>query len=463
MAGRAECKSPIEHARRRAGRVNAERPRRGHRRSGVEVETLSHDGRGIAHIDGKLTFIEGALPAERVVIRYLRCRGRFDEAEMLELERPSPARTEPRCRHFGVCGGCSLQHLDPGSQLAHKQEVLLEQLRQQVGPLRPGGLLPPVAGPLWGYRRKARLGVKYVEKKNGLVVGFRERHKRFVAQLDSCEVLHPAVGMRLTALRDMLSGLTVCRRIPQIEVAAGDSFTALVIRVLEPPSASDRHSLAAFAATQGVEIYLQPGGPDTVQPLFENRSVSLSYRLPDQDVEIAFAPTDFTQVNTEINRRMVTSVIALLQPGPEDHVLDLFCGLGNFSIPLARKAGAVTGVEGDLQLVDRARHNAAMNRVDGIEFHLDDLTRCEGSWRHGTYSKILLDPPRTGAREVLENLDLGSTSRIVYVSCNAATLARDAGILVNEKSWRLVKTGVLDMFPHTAHLEALAVFEPRRR
>lgn len=425
----------------------------------VDVQSLSHEGRGVALVGGKTTFVEGALPGERVRMRYARRRGRFDEGVALEILQEGAGRVPPRCPHAGICGGCGLQHLHPEAQIRHKQAVLLEQLGH-IGGVAPEAVLAPLTGPLWGYRHKARLAVKFVPGKGGVLVGFRERAGPYVADIHSCVVLHPSVGERLPALRELVTGLSVARALPQIEVAVGDERTALVFRHLQPLSDADRVRLQAFATDTGIRVFLQPGGLDSVHPLAPADAPPLSYRLPAFNLELQFSPVDFTQINAAINRAMVDRVVGLMDPGPEDAVLDLFCGLGNFSLPLARRAGRVVGVEGDPGLVERARANARHNGIDNAEFQAQDLTGdLERGHLAGGYSQVLLDPPRTGALEAVQRLSLAEVRRLVYVSCNPATLARDAGVLVRERGLRLRAAGVMDMFPHTRHVESLAVFE----
>lgn len=422
-------------------------------------ETLSAEGRGVAHIDGKTVFIDGALAGERVLFRYLHRRGRFDEGLADRILEPSLMRAPPRCPHFGVCGGCSLQHLASRAQVEHKQRVLLEELLH-LGQVRPETILPPIAGPLWGYRRKARLSVKYADKKGGIVAGFKEKGGRRVADLSRCDVLHPSIGLRLNELRLLVQGLSAARAIPQLEIAVGDEESAIVIRHLMPLSPEDEVLLKGFSARTGIAVYLQAGGPETVVRLWPPGDPMLSYTLPGQ-VEIGFLPLDFTQVNAEINRALVERVLVLLEPLASEGVLDLFCGLGNFTLPLARHAGFVAGVEGERTLVERGRANAAANGIMNVEFLACDLADETGELpiAADAYDKVLLDPPRTGASRILRRLPLGAVKRPAYVSCNPATLARDSAVLVREKGLRFVAAGVLDMFPHTSHVESIAVFE----
>lgn len=425
----------------------------------ARIDSLAHDGRGVAHIDGKATFIEGALPGEEVWFVYRKQHKRYDEGETTEVITPSPVRVTPRCPHFGVCGGCSLQHVAPAAQIRLKEEILLENLKR-IGDVLPETVLPPLTGPHWGYRRRARLGAKYVEKKQAMLVGFRERRSALLADLSRCEVLLPAVGERLLELRQLLRGLHGYNRIPQIEAAAGDGAVALVFRHLDPLSETDCAALRTFGERYGFYIYLQSAGPDSVVPLWPE-DANLHYTLPAYDVDIEFRPTDFTQVNGDMNALMVGQALALLAPEPQERVLDLFCGLGNFTLPIARHAGSVVGVEGDAELVQRARDNASRNDITNAVFHAADLDASDAQWPWtvGGFDKILLDPPRTGALEAVRRIGSLGASRIVYVSCNPATFARDAAELVHRHGYRLMSVGVMDMFPHTTHVECMALFE----
>ena len=428
--------------------------------SDVTIESLGHDGRGVTHLDGKAVFIDGALPGEVVSFEYLSSRRKFDEGRVTGVTQASPERVEPKCPHFGVCGGCSLQHMAPGAQIKAKQQVLLDNFKH-IGKVVPEAVLPPLTGPVWGYRTKGRLGVKDVIKKGRVLVGFREKRCPYVADLTRCEVLHPSIGEHFDDLSQLIGQLEARARIPQLEVAVTESITALIFRHLDPLSQGDRDSLKQYAIDQGLHVYLQPAGPDSVQPLWPEQSV-LSYHLPAQSIEIQFNPTDFTQINTAINEQMVARVLDMLALDREDAVLDLFCGLGNFTLPMARYAGTVTGVEGEAGLVSRARDNALLNGLENATFYTANLAEesVEASWAGGGYNKVLVDPPRSGAAEVMDVLGNIGPQRIVYVSCHPGSLARDAGILVNEKGYRLVSAGVMDMFPHTAHVESIALFEP---
>ncbi len=424
----------------------------------VTIEGLSHDGRGVARVDEKTVFVEGALAGEEVSFVYVERRRSYDVGVVQELHRASPDRVVPRCEHFGVCGGCILQHMREDKQIAAKQQVLLDNFTR-LGKVTPDELLPPLLGPHWGYRRKARLGVRYVPKKGGALVGFRERRSPYIVDMHRCEVLHPSVGELIDPLREVISSLEARDRIAQIEVAIDDTKTALAFRNLDPLSETDKAALSEFARAHELCIYLQPAGPDSVEPLWPAQ-ITLEYRLENYGVAFRFLPTDFTQVNVDINRQMVDRALDLLELGPDERVLDLFCGLGNFTLPLARHAREVVGVEGNSDLVRRARENAAFNALDNVEFHVADLAGEleKAPWWKGGFDKVLLDPARDGAEQTLAHIARLGVRRIVYVSCNPSTLARDAGILVNEHGYTLAKAGVMDMFPHTAHVESIALF-----
>lgn len=423
------------------------------------VETLTHDGRGIVRLEGKAVFVDGALPGERIDLQLLRRRRDYDEARVARLIQASPERVEPRCAHFGVCGGCTMQHLAPEAQLAAKQQTLLDNLRR-IGHVQPDRILPPLAGPVWGYRRRARLSARYVPAKGRVLVGFVERGKPYVTDTRRCEILDPKLGALIEPLAELLSGLSIRDRVPQIEVAVGDINTVLVVRVLSEPSGRDRELLAGFEATHGVHVYLQPDAPDALEPL-SGSTARLAYALPALDVELEFEPADFIQVNAEVNQRLIELALELLEVEPQHNVLDLFCGLGNFTLPLARIARTATGVEGDAGLIRRARRNAENNGFANAQFHCADLFAevSEMPWASQRFDRILLDPPRAGAREIIARFGHFKAKRVVYVSCHPATLARDAGMLVNEQGYRLSAAGVLDMFPHTAHVESIALFE----
>jgi 23S rRNA (uracil1939-C5)-methyltransferase len=432
----------------------------------ADILDLSHDGRGVARLDtGKAVFVGGALPGERVMAKRTARSRHFDEATTLEVLQASPDRVEPRCAHFGTCGGCALQHLDESKQILAKARVLRENL-ERIGHVHAEAELPPLTGGSWGYRRKGRFSVRRVEKKDKTLVGFRERDPRFVADLSECHTVIPAVGALIPALSSLVDGLDARRDIPQVEFIAGDATAgpdgvALVFRHLQPLSEGDREALLAFAQAHRLALFLQPGGVDSVHPLWP-ADPQLSFRLPAWDVELQFRPLDFIQVNAGLNEKMIARALELLDVQPGERVLDLFCGLGNFTLPLARVAGEVVGVEGDAGLVARARENAAHNGIANAQFHAADLAQdlSGHAWMRAGFDRLLLDPPRSGADVVLKQLPLKGLKRIVYVSCHPASLARDAGYLVNERGWKLRAAGVMDMFPHTAHVESIAVFEP---
>ncbi|PHS25443.1 MAG: 23S rRNA (uracil(1939)-C(5))-methyltransferase RlmD [Methylophaga sp.] len=423
------------------------------------VETLSHDGRGIARIDGKTVFIDGALAGETINFLYTKKNSKYDEGKIVDLlANSSSDRIDAKCQHFGVCGGCSLMHMSPQAQLKLKQATLAEQL-SHFGGLTPESWLEPLKGPLWGYRRKARLGVKHVPKKGRVLVGFREKGSPFLAVLEQCEVLDQRVGGRLAELGEMIAGLEAHNRIAQIEVAMDDEHVALVFRNLDPLTESDQLALIAYGQANDLWIYLQSGGPDTVTAIWPENP-QLSY-APEQGLQLRFEPGDFTQVNAEINHKMIQRTMELLAVSAEDRILDLFCGLGNFTLPLATRVTEVVGVEGDANLVKHARQNASNNNLDNATFEKADLTQTELKdypWAKAGFNKILLDPPRSGAFEVLHQLAALGAERLVYVSCNPATLARDAGELVNNHGYTLVTAGIMDMFPHTRHVESIALF-----
>ena len=424
----------------------------------IEIVDMTHDGRGVARVEGKAVFVDGALTGERVSARVVARKRRFDLAETLEVLVPGPDRVTPRCAAFGVCGGCALQHQSVPAQRAAKAEALRAAL-EKIGGVVPSRWLDVLGASAWGYRRRARLAVKDVPKKGRVLVGFRERNAPYVADMTRCEVLHPSVGERLEALSAMIADLSLRSRIPQIEVAVGDDVVALVFRHLEPLPEADVATLLAFGREQDVDLYLQPGGLDTVAPLGDVRA--LTYMLPDFDVTFQFEPIDFIQVHGELNRAMVSHAVALLDPTPDERVLDLFCGLGNFSLPLARRSARVVGIEGDPGLTRRARDNATRNGIENVHFAVADLFAEPAGFGFGAehFDKVLIDPPRTGAEAVLPGVAASGASRVVYVSCHPGSLARDAGLLVNEHGFSLAAAGIMDMFPHTAHVESIAVFE----
>jgi 23S rRNA (uracil1939-C5)-methyltransferase len=425
----------------------------------VDIEDLSHDGRGVARVEGKAVFVTGALAGERVRMKFSGKHRHYDEAIVEEVLRASPDRVTPKCAHFGVCAGCALQHLAPAAQIAAKQKVLVENL-ERIGKVQPKALLPALVDSPWGYRRKARMGVKYVDKKGRVLVGFRESNGRYIADIKRCEVLHPAVGTRIESITALVESLEARRTIPQIEVAAGDDLVALIFRHLHPLSPDDAAKLVEFGRAHSLGIYVQPGGVDSVAALWPE-DARLVFRVPADAVEIEFQPLDFIQVNGGMNLRMIDQTLRLLDPQPGDRVLDLFCGLGNFTLPIARHVAGIVGVEGETGLVRRAEANASRNNVQNAKFHVADLSvdQRDTPWARADHELLLLDPPRSGAAAVLEYLPRRSTRRIVYVSCHPGSLARDAGILVERHGFRLSSAGVMDMFPHTAHVESIALFE----
>lgn len=430
------------------------------------VTGLDHEGRGVVRQDGKVVFVDDCLPGEVVRFRVRRKRASYDEAELVEVVERSPERVEPPCAHAPVCGGCRLQHLSLDGQREYKQNRLFEDL-ERIGGVRPDRSLSTITGTGdgTGYRRKARFAAKFVAGKGGVLVGFREKNAPFVAQIESCQTVVPAFGQRIVELRELLGALSISDRIPQLEVAAGDE-DAIVVRHLEPLHETDRAKLLAFGEAHQLRMLLQSGGAETVCELDGRQPVHLHYRLEGlgrnrKDLVFRFRPTDFIQVNGGVNQDMVSRTVELLALSGGESLLDAFCGLGNFSLPVALHAGQVLGVEGDQALVEGARHNASHNGIRNARFEVGDLFQapvCEQALA-GRPERLLLDPPRSGAIALVRAVpDTGGPERIVYVSCNSATLARDAGVLVNEKGYRLDAAGLIDMFPHTAHAEAMAVF-----
>jgi len=446
----------------------------------VEIESLDQDGRGIARLDGKTLFVDGALPGERVrVSSYLR-KPTYEFATTVAIERTSAERIEPRCAHFGVCGGCAMQHVQPRAQVAAKQRVLEDNLLH-IANLRAGMMLSPIHGPTWHYRYRARLSVRLVVKKGGVLVGFHEKRSSFIADMRECHVLAPVVADLLVPLRMLVASLSIADRMPQIEVAVTDPRSravgaaplphcALVFRNLAPLSAQDEALMRAFADTHRVQVFLQPKGPDTAFPLHPAQPALLEYRLPEFGVGLRFSPTEFTQVNHAINEVLVRRAIGLLDPRPGERIADFFCGLGNFSLPIASRGADVVGVEGAKSLVARATDNAALNGLSSrTRFEAGDLFKADADTLHrlGRFDKWLVDPPRDGALALIKAIGEPASdgtvvqppSRIVYVSCNPATLARDAGLLVHTRGYVLRAAGVVNMFPHTGHVESVAWFE----
>ena len=424
----------------------------------ASIDSLSKDCRGVAHIGGKAVFISGALPKEEVKFLYTARGRRYDEGRTVEVIKAAAHRTDPRCPHHALCGGCSLQHLESGAQLQAKQQVLEENLKR-IGHLEPRRWLEPLAGPVWGYRRKARLGVRWVEKKAKVLVGFREKHGRKLADIHACEVLDPRVGQTIAPLSAMLERLEAREQIPQIEVACGDETCTLVFRHMVPLSEGDRARLIEFGRQHGLQIALQSKGPDSITPLWPEIQ-PLGYRLPHFDLRFDHRPLDFTQINVEINRQMTASALDLLQPEPHHRILDLYCGIGNFSLCLARRAGEVTGVESEADMVARAKSIAAANGIANVQFHAANLAEpfADAPWFRSRFDAALLDPPRSGALVAIEALAAKRIRRIVYVSCHPASLARDAECLISQHGYSLETAGVMDMFPHTAHVESIALF-----
>lgn len=436
----------------------------------LEISSLSHEGRGISHIDGKVVFVDGALPGESVTATYVRRRNSYDELRTDEVHKLSELRVKPPCAFAGTCGGCSLQHMNPSAQIEFKQSVLLEQMQQAMGRDLDGvDILPTLRDEEFHYRRKARLAARFVAKKGGALVGFREKYSSFIAEMDNCEILVEDVARLISPLRDLFSSLDGKMEIPQIEVAVGESapdlaapkVVAFVIRHLAELSENDLEAFKRFAVENSIEIYLQPGGVDTVARLWpEKETDRLSYFLPDFGLELQFHPMDFTQVNAGINRKIVKRALDLLELNDEDSVLDLFCGLGNFTLAAATRAGSVVGVEGSEEMVSRGGENARNNNLDNTEFYAANLAQsfAKEPWATRGYTKVILDPPRSGALEIIHEVAQLKAQRIVYISCNPATLARDTAELV-KAGYCLKSAGVMDMFPHTTHVESMAVFD----
>ena len=429
----------------------------------LDIESVDLEGQGVARTEGKVIFVDNALPGERVLASVVKQGARFDRAETIKILRASSGRVEARCRYFGVCGGCSMQHMDAPTQLAIKQRVLEDQL-WHLARIKPETVLAPIAGPAWAYRHRARLSVRDVAKKGGVLVGFHERASSYVAQMDACEVLTGRASALITPLKRLIESLSIRQRLPQIELAQGSGTLALVFRVLEAPTDLDCERLREFGKSHQAEIWLQAKGPDAIELLYPTKS-ALSYRLADFDLDYPFRPTDFTQVNHRVNEVLVRKAVSLLALSAGDRVLDLFCGLGNFSLALARIAAFVVGLEGSEALVRRAGAIAtAQGLGDRTRFEAINLfTLNESAWDAlGQFEKLLLDPPREGAQLICELIarQVMKPGRIVYVSCNPATLARDAAILVHQAGYRLEAVAVANMFPQTSHVESIAVFMP---
>jgi len=431
----------------------------------ISIESMAHDGRGVGRgEDGKVVFVDYALPGETVVYVPVMNRKSYLFGSAIEVLEASEHRIEPKCQVFGQCGGCVLQHLDENIQLQYKQQQLLENFKK-IGNVQPEELLTPMNGQHWGYRRRARLGAKFVPKKGGMIVGFRERNSSYIQPTDRCEVLYPEVSALLPDLRETLEKTSCNDKIPQVEISVADNAIVMIVRHLQTFVQSDLGLLTEFARRNQLQVFLQPGNLKSVHPLFPAEPDALFYEFKEFDIRIEFLPTDFIQVNGGINDQLVSQTIHLLDVQKEDRVLDLFCGVGNFTLPLARKSGYVIGVEGDQALVNRALHNKQLNGLEYVDFHYGDLFKedmspsSHGDWLDQKFDKILLDPPRSGAAEMIKRISQFEASKVVYVSCGPATLARDAGVMVNEHGYRMTHAGVIDMFPHTAHVESIAVFE----
>lgn len=427
----------------------------------LQIESLDQEGRGIARRDGKVVFVEGALPGERIEASVYRKKPAFEQSFATKIFDESASRATPGCRFFGLCGGCSLQHMDARTQVAAKQRVLEDNLRH-IGKVTPEQILPAIYGPAWGYRHRARLTVRHVEKKGGALVGFHEKRSSYVADMSSCEVLPRRISDLLPRLRTLVDSLSLRARLPQIELAVADNADVLVLRNLDPLTAEDEEKLRIFADTQQVVFYLQPEGPESAVLLHPPDTGALYYTLPEFDVRIHFRPTDFTQVNHSINQVLVRRALKLLDPQPGERIADLFCGLGNFALPIARSGAQVTGIEGSRGLISRAEENAKINGLGGnTNFLVMDLFKINTEqWAAlGPFDKLLIDPPRDGAMELVKLIGANGPRRIVYVSCSPSTLARDAEVLVAVHGYRLRAAGVINMFPHTAHVESMALFE----
>jgi 23S rRNA (uracil1939-C5)-methyltransferase len=423
----------------------------------VKITALSHEGRGITHINGKTTFVETALPDEIVEIELTKKHSRYNEARVINIIEPSPHRVTPKCIHFDLCGGCQLQHINIEEQMSIKQKTLLEQLKH-IGQVETKEILLPLKSISWGYRYKARLSVKYVEKKQKLLIGFHEKNGRFIADLTRCEVLIPKIGLSIELLRELILSLSLFKSLPQIEIACDDNHCALIFRCLTKLTESDKELFIKFAKENNFLIYIEPNKPEKVFKLWpDNNENDLIYYY--ENIQYNFHPSDFTQINPYINQQMVKLALELLDLKNEDIVLDLFCGLGNFSLPIAKHCQSVIGIEGDNTMATRATENALKNNIQNTQFYSANLFEPDknAAWIKKHYDKILLDPPRTGAIEILPYFAKWKPKLIVYVSCNPATLARDVGELVNKYGYYLKKAGIMDMFPHTKHVESIVL------
>lgn len=441
--------------------MRAQKPRSHPGEAPVLIESLDHEGRGIAHVNGKVIFIEGALPGEKVEYSSYHRKPSYEQATATRILKTSSQRVEPLCPHFGTCGGCSLQHLNPNAQTAVKQRVLEDALTH-IAKLKPEILYPPITSSTWGYRHRARLSVRFVEKKGGTLVGFHEKRSSFVAVMDTCPILPAAIAKLIPSLKELVANMDARERLPQIEVSIGDGQKVLVLRNLEPLSERDENLLRTFADRHGIVWYLQPKGPATAYLFHPPQTPPLAYSLPEYGLQLRFSPTEFTQVNHGVNQLLVHRAMALLQPQPGERIADMFCGLGNFTLPIARSGATVVGVEGSKELVERARANAVLNGLENrCEYGVANLFEAtpESLAALGRFDKMLIDPPRDGAVELVKALGDDAPKRIVYVSCKPSTLARDAAVLIYEKGYRLKGAGIANMFPHTSHVESIALFE----
>ncbi|MFA6904427.1 MAG: 23S rRNA (uracil(1939)-C(5))-methyltransferase RlmD [Gallionellaceae bacterium] len=432
-----------------------------HQAAGVIIESLDQDGRGIAHADGKVVFIEGALTGERVTYNAYRKKSSYELAKVDQILRQSFMRVQPKCVHFDMCGGCSMQHLDARAQVAAKQRILEDNL-ERIGKVKAETIMPPIYGQTWGYRQRARLSVRHVIKKGKTLVGFHEKSSRYVADMQHCEILPPKIANLLPLLAKMNEGLSIRDDLPQIEVAVGEHVDVLVLRIMKPLSNEDEATIKQFADTHQVQFWLQTKGPETVVPFYPLDAPALSYSLPEFGITMPFSPTDFTQVNSSLNRLMMSRAMRLLSPRKGERIADFFCGLGNFTLPIARSGAEVIGIEGSASLLQRAAQNAASNGLEAnTRFSVMNLFEMneETLAKLGHFDKMLIDPPRDGAFELVKALGADAPQRIVYVSCNPATLARDAEVLVHQKGYVLKAAGVMNMFPHTSHVESIALFE----
>ena len=423
----------------------------------IEIEALSHEGRGISHIDNKVIFTRGALPGEKVIASRTLSRAKYEEADVVEVIEPSLDRIDAKCSVYGICGGCSFQHLSSLNQISAKHDWLQSAFMGQ-SKVQPKEWLEPIQVESWGYRRKARLGVRYVAKKEKVLVGFRERKSSFVTVMSRCEVLHPSLGDNLEILSECIEVLSIKEHVPQIEVAIAEKDTILILRHLQPLNENDEKVLIDYAKKLSITWYLQSGGLDTIKPL--KNPVQLTYSIPKHNIEMSFLPNDFTQVNFELYKKMIDLALDLLDLNENDDVIDLFCGLGNFTLPISRYANKVVGIEGDQGLVERAKANAEQNNITNALFYKADLFEDVSGfeWFRGkNYNKALIDPSRTGAIEIVELLPKLNIERLVYVSCNPSTLARDTAKLIS-LGFSLESAGVMDMFPQTAHVESIALF-----